>query len=362
MQIDMHYYGTYALARAAGISPQNCRVLATAAQFVDDNAHAESVEIGDGASLSGLATAHHSVDIKNIDPEDQRQIWVPFHFLPGNEGDEFTERLLCRKDSAIARQMIDHHIQLGEQPYGVALLGIAAHVYADTFSHYGFSGVSSRKNKIARKTLEFVPNAPEIDRYVRTKRDRHLKDFGAEVGWLTNIKSWLVQGASGALGHGAALTFPDRPFLTWSFEYEEGKGTKVPRNNPATFLEGCEKLHGEFSKFARLWPQHRSDAGTDFEDIRVSVARVLAVAEPKQGRIDAWTLAAREGQLGGSRFEIPEYQGVAEGEGWLAQRSRLEEMGDSVFKSSVYRFHQAAAIHRAYVLRDLLPNHGLAVA
>ena len=37
MQLDMHYYATYAMARAAGIEPDDARIIATSAQFVDDN-------------------------------------------------------------------------------------------------------------------------------------------------------------------------------------------------------------------------------------------------------------------------------------------------------------------------------------
>lgn len=36
MQTDMHYYGTYAMARAAGLNQDTCRKIAYSAQFVDD--------------------------------------------------------------------------------------------------------------------------------------------------------------------------------------------------------------------------------------------------------------------------------------------------------------------------------------
>jgi hypothetical protein len=39
MQVDMHYYGTYAMARPAGLTPEASKTIATAAQFVDDNAN-----------------------------------------------------------------------------------------------------------------------------------------------------------------------------------------------------------------------------------------------------------------------------------------------------------------------------------
>ena len=100
----------------------------------------------------------HTFDVANIDAEDQRKVWVPFHFIPGNEGDEYTERLVCRKNSDIAQEMVDHHVDLPDKRFYLPLIGITAHVYADTFSHYGFSGVSSRKNRIDSDSLRIVNN------------------------------------------------------------------------------------------------------------------------------------------------------------------------------------------------------------
>ena len=129
MQLDMHYYGTYAMARAAGLKKRASQVIATAAQFVDDNAGKESVNFRDGGRMDVEATAHHAYQIKNIDKEDQRQIWVPFHFLPGNEGDSYTARLVCRKDSAIAKEMVRFNLSIVDQPLALPLIGITAHVY-----------------------------------------------------------------------------------------------------------------------------------------------------------------------------------------------------------------------------------------
>ena len=165
MQIDMHYYGTYAMARAAGITRDAAKIIATAAQFVDDNASKESIEFRDGGRLDAEATAHHSVDRKNIDLEDQRKIWVPFHFLPGNSGRTYSERLVCQKgnESEIAQKMIAHSLSLADRPYALPLMGITAHVLADTFSHYGFSGISSRVNKAARRRGSFRKRSSASD-------------------------------------------------------------------------------------------------------------------------------------------------------------------------------------------------------
>ena len=36
MQIDMHYYGVYVLARLAGLKPDAAKIIATASQYVDE--------------------------------------------------------------------------------------------------------------------------------------------------------------------------------------------------------------------------------------------------------------------------------------------------------------------------------------
>ena len=176
----MHYYGTYAMARAAGLKKEVCETIATAAQFVDDNAEKESVEFRDGARLDVEATAHHTINVKNLDREDQRQIWVPFHFLPGNEGDSYTQRLVCKKDSEIAQEVIKFNLSLLDQPFALPLVGITAHVYADTFSHYGFSGVSSRANKIVNDSIEFHSLDPKIEEYIKDKAKEFESNYPKE--------------------------------------------------------------------------------------------------------------------------------------------------------------------------------------
>ena len=360
MQLDMHYYGTYAMARAAGMHPDACSIVATASQFVDDNAQDRDIEFRDGASIAVRATAHHATDLKNIDRKDQRRIWVPFHFLPGNEGGSFTERLICRKDSDIAREMVDHNLGQHGKPYVLELLGITAHVYADTFSHYGFSGVSSRHNKVVNDSLELSNLNPEIERYVRDKERRFKEKYGEEGGMIPNIKSWFAEELSGALGHGAVLTYPDRPYLAWSFEYEYPSARLEHRDNSLTFLEACEALHRAFRRFLGFRPDLRVDEGRDFADIGARVEEVLRVQAPQEGRIEAWKEAARDGGLFVGGEEIPDYDGDA----WKASIDALEdtEGSSAVMDLPAFRFHQAASMHRSYVLKELLPSYGLVVA
>lgn len=361
MQIDMHYYGTYAMARAAGIDSETARVIATAAQFVDDNAEKDSIEFRDGARLDAEATAHHAFNVKNIDLEDQRKIWVPFHFLPGNEGQSYTQRMLCRKDSPIAQEMLEFVLSQCKKPYGILLVGIAAHVYADTFAHYGFSGISSRRNKIEKINLDPEGQLePRIKKYLKKRQKEFEDNYSNEQGFLTNIKSWFAESLSGALGHGAAVTFPDRPYLKWSFQYEDPKGSSGLRDNPATFIEACAKLHDFFTEFVKARPDCAEGQASKFKDIEKEVAQIINVQGKKAERISAWRNAAKSGSLFASGPEsIPIYNGNS----WHNQRENLARERDSrrINKLHIYYYYQAASVYRNYVLRLLLPSKNLIV-
>ena len=381
MQKDMHYFGTYAMARAAGLAPQVCQTIATAAEFVDDNGDRETIEFPDGGRLDFVPTAHHTTDIKNIDHHDQRLIWVPFHFIPGNEGRTISERLLCRKDSEIAREMVKHNLSLADKPFGFYLAGITAHVYADTFSHYSFSGVSSRWNKIDSSSFVLVDVDPKISDHIERKATRFRKRYGKEMSDLPNIRNpekWnhtlssaisklkdrfvssAAESLSGGLGHGAAMTYPDRPYLRWQFDYEyRKKRSSGLRDNPATFLDACEKLHGMFVLLGEQNQDAKRDGGRAFEDIQDTVARILATQARRDGRERAWKNAAKAGELFVGAESILPYQGAQ----WERGLDGLRKATDSrkALDKPIFRFFQAAAAHRTFVLRDLLTRHGLVV-
>ena len=375
MHIDFHYYGTYALARAAGLNQEAARIVATAAQFVDDNAAKSHVDFEDGARIDQDATAHHLVDIANCDARDQRRVWVPFHFLPGNQGDSYTERLKCRKDSDIAQEMRDHHLSITDRDFGLHLLGITAHVYADTFSHYGFSGVSSRGNKVDNGSFRFGEDAKGVDGakqlseatrdHVGGHADRFFENFGLQGGHFANIKSFLGEKAYGTLGHGAVAKFPDYPYLVWNFDYEREDaqlgGITAVRDNPSTYLEACRALYEMFRSFVQLPHGERYSSGDhrEFGEIEAQLTTVLSAQSDKMSRCKEWKEGAPGSVFGNQNEEMPDYGGQSWNEQWDGLNGQEEY--SAATDLDVWRFYQAASLHRIYVLRDLLPKHGLIV-
>jgi len=273
-------------------------------------------------------------------------------------------------DSPVVRELRDHHLKLSNHPFSLQLLGITAHVYADTFSHFGFSGVSSRGNKVDNSSFLFHEDVedessekllPDMRTYIMEKKEGFFNSYKIE---FPNINSWLGEKAYGTLGHGAVATFPDRPYLVWSFKYERPDagidGIRSIRNNPETFLMSCRALHSMFKRFVDARSIHDNGDYVDFDEIESKVQEVLLTQANKVGRVEAWQRAAQAGQIFESGGEsIPEY----DGEAWNDRWDKLDKGSDytRAEKTPMWRFYQAASIHRTYVLRDLLPKHGLIV-
>ena len=357
MQIDMHYYGTFALARAAGINKQSARTIAYAAQFVDDNVAYDVDEHDDGSKIYAVATAHHAGDLSNREDDDQRHIWVPFHFIPGCEGSSFTEQLICRKDSAVARKMIQNAVMHGNRPYGDHLLGLSTHVYEDTFAHWGFSGVSSRRNKVIGDSFVLTQEDAVVEAALGQSFGAWIGKYGGLVKNIRARVSGMGELYSGSLGHGAVSNYPDLPFLQWQFTYEQ-TGETVYHDNPATYLEGAEKIYNIFRDYAHMHEHARTNTGVEWDVIKDKVEWIFAQEGNKWDRADIWKACSQDGDFG-LREEIPEYTA----DEWNDQCDNLEDMDEGAegLELDVHRFFRAANYHVHYVLRELLPAHGVMV-
>jgi len=62
MQMDMHYYGVYAMARAAGMRAGPAEIVATASEYVDDAIWDREVLAEDGRCILTEMTAHKLLD------------------------------------------------------------------------------------------------------------------------------------------------------------------------------------------------------------------------------------------------------------------------------------------------------------
>lgn len=365
MQTDMHYYGTYAIARMAGLSVEVAKTIAFSAQYVDDSTKNDSEEHPDGGLIYGIATAHSNGQVaKNrlVNQKEQKQVWTPFHFLPGGEGETLTQKLQCKKDSIIAQEMTKNHMAFAKNSnFGPQLMGIACHVYADTFSHYGFTGIGIDTNDVDADSIKLIDvKDPEMEAYLLNKHNRFIKKYAPSF----IIKLWraIANGAaeafSGSLGHGGVGTYPDRPYLHWQYTYENHNKTS-DRDNPATFLEGCEKMYKLLLAYGKRCDKAHKPLVL-FKDVKDKIDAILRAELPMQGRINLWKTAIITNDLYTAESdEALDYDHHI----WEKQKADFNSLPHSAMAKEldVYKFHQAATYHRYYVLKDLLPKHDIVI-
>ena len=341
MQLDMHYYATYALARAAGIKPGHAAEIAKAAQYVDvsDTAH---IELRDGRFLACATTGHRPIDARNVSQQDLAYVLIPFHFLPGDDGRTVEQRLVCQMNSTLACEVVDHALNHAETEFGLTLLGVAAHVCADTFSHFGFSGFTSDSNSIEEVALNV--RSAEILKYITEKANDFFEQ--RKHAAIDLLK----------LGHGGVAAYPDLPYLNWSFRYSDGR-TSGERDNPTAYLAACEQLHCIFLRLAKAVPDYANASDTrPFHEIRGKITDILVAEGDLHQRISMWQTAASVGNLYREAAPIPMCRETQ----FIEELAELEEQSsDSAKGNHLYRFFQAATMHRDFVVRELLPRHDL---
>ncbi len=387
MQIDFHFAATYAIARIAGFGDDEAHTIAYSAQYVDDSTTSGFIRFDNGMRFYRQATAHPPIDIFNMDNDVGAQSWLPFHFLPGNDGQDapapmdgrYWRHLVCRPDSPVARAMMRDVIEASAKhgEHSLHRLGIAAHVFIDTFAHRGFIGERTHLNE-----------ASEIETSDGVRLDKvHVPP----------------------VGHGQVNTYPDRPFLHW--RYLDSQGQVVDRDNPGDFLHAADRLCQEFQRYLA----GDADApASGLGDAKPKLAVLISRFDDEDGdeRCKRWLDALAEDYFGFGRAE-PIYVGKGDGSWkhaalgneyltWLERvqaeieklplksRTPLQRVGASLLGAGVHyaealarhfevepltftfhdgflasdykRFHDAAEEQRFAVFRKILPRFGIFAA
>ncbi len=353
MQIDMHFYGVYAMARAAGIEPEMARTIARASQFVDDAIEDDHALIANQSAIVPTMTSHKPIDYTNALAGEQWKVWVPFHFLPGSDpkANTFVERMVTLPNSEPAKHMLADTLNEKNRDYWPHLIGITAHVYADTFSHFGFVGFSSDWNRVKDDDIKItnVSKSSGIFKYIRGK----LEEFKTRViGTMAEVIP---------VGHGAVATLPDRPYLEWGFEYEthSGKLSFKRRDNKKYFEEACKNLHKYFGDFKRVsGGSGKVGPNKKWALIQKTVQALIERKGPVDERIDAWKEAIADGAF----CEVTDIDASIKYDEhrWDPGNIRHEKkLGQEIEDTDACRYIRAAWRHRTYVLHELLPQFNL---
>lgn len=162
MKDGFHYYITYLVSTYAGFSPSQAETIAYSAQFVDDNTKQFTIDKNEPYEYTNYISQTFNI----LKPrKDLMRIYPVFHFLPGDPDranprlDGLKHELVTTPASHNAKDMI-WDAGYTENLYR---LGIACHVYADTFAHQDFVGLNSVYNKMPGWINSLIPNIGHAD-------------------------------------------------------------------------------------------------------------------------------------------------------------------------------------------------------
>ncbi len=352
MQIDFHHGVTYVTARLAGFSQAEAEIVAYAAQYVDDATSSGTIQFHNRALYHRISSAHKMLDKRNVEALANHEVWLPFHFLPGNDGKQagenheggFIKKIVCRPDSPIARDMVAACIKDKDKAYGLHRLGVTMHVYADTWAHQGFAGVLHDIND--------VENAEETS---------GTGVFSSSLGrWLRDALDDTIP----PLGHGRANVFPDMPFLSW--EYENGHKEIIKRNNTEDFCTAADSLCKSMQRY-RLGDPDAVVEGLnkpDADEIRALFAGTREKDGEKRHKI--WLQAIADGTFSFGNEQLnykPRGKASWKAKALGMSHDRAVQIYDDQFlKSDWKNFHDAIQAHRFQVVHDILPRYGICAA
>lgn len=393
MQIDFHYGTTYVLARLAGFPQEAAEVIAYSAQYVDDATNAGVVSFADSEYMySRIASSHSMIDRADLVEVDNHLAWMPFHFLPGNGGfpigngpEGELDKLQCKPDSHVARDMLREASKDRKSKRGLHRLGIAMHVYADTFSHQGFVGGRCEANQVINPTsgdhvIDKDIRGHSMDGLIKGiwSRSKDLINFVIEaIRYMFREKKFPYDFYtefmhSDPLGHAAADTFPDQPYLVW--QYVDWKQNVIQRNNPQTCLQAADMM----VRAMHAW--RADDASMNLENHqginaadKVQMERLFRENKSPDSkiRLARWHDAIASGAFSFGAEILKPY--IDKGEGSWKERAigtkRVKDTGYEAFsytpdflESHWKLFHDAIQAHRSDVVREILPQYQICAA
>lgn len=354
MQIDFHHATTYVVARDAGFDHDKADTIAYAAQYVDDATSSGTVYFDNCAVYNRISSAHKMLDIRNTEELANHEVWMPFHFMPGNGGlaaglnpdGSFIDKIVCTPNSPAAQEMVRNAILEQDRAYGLHRLGVTMHVYADTWAHQGFAGVLHEINE--------VENAVETG------------NSGVFEKGLAGILRDALDDAIPPLGHGRAQTFPDMPFLKW--KYKNGRGITIPRDNTTDFLAAANHMCIAMKRYIAKDPDAMVTGLSPTTRQQIEKMFIDTTFEDGEERHQKWLEAIRKG-----KFTVCGEQNIDDYFARGKDSWKADALGTShdlpvhkyqkhFLESSWKNFHDAIHAHRFNVIYNILPKYGICAA
>lgn len=329
MEMDMHYYATYVVARCVGLTEDVALRMASASQYTDDFTTPRWLREGNvNTCVLPSAMAQGVADPRIF---DNILTEIPFHFLPGGEGESVAEKFVARRGGRGIQRMLEEVCVCRNTMYLPELMGLAAHALMDSYAHWGFSGMRGAWNMVPKESIRADMA------HLRPDREESGTGRNARAFWFAFAEPKSEAKPTGN-GHDDVGMLPDLPYMRWRCTVG---GVEGARDNPDTYIQACHALHEAFCRFKQLW--RRSGPMTAFVHLREPFMDVLSVREPSETcRSMLWQ------QVYGELFpgeRIPDY---------AEHKAALD--GDT---PAFENFSRAVTYFRSTMITSVLPSLGL---
>ncbi len=151
MNIEFHYYVIYFLALKAGFTDEDAYTVAYSSQFVDHNIISYDIKTG-SRSYATFPTQNYGF----WDDTFPKEVYIPFHFFPGNPDYENAHRLDGRKNGLNCTPngpQVKELLVSALNTRNLYRVGLALHTYADSWAHQNFSGQLEEWNIVEKRSI-----------------------------------------------------------------------------------------------------------------------------------------------------------------------------------------------------------------
>ena len=401
MDIDFHYYATYAAACKAGFTPQDATIIATAAQYVDDSNIEHISEclasvarpgrryyIEDFVPVPTVQTIEEFVRME-INPDEWgdsflnnlRQVWTVFHFLPGNykntpgmqsyngpktwknwsygKDEEDAFKMLCLPNSSLVNNIInDIRLNHRNRAYYLCLIGLRMHVLADTWAHTYYTGSPAWCINDSGEEVYSIEGQENKTR-VNWKR-LSFSDWGKNPSSIINGEiatppSPSVNSICYA-GHGRMGHLPDYPWIVYDYQPKWAGNRTIRKNNPDDYIKAFKQMVYAMSCIHNDKPfdmatPYGPDGVISKEDEK-TVRDIMLMTLNKDGREDITQRCAvwKKSLTALKLLPVADYN----------DQNWFNEFKDSKSReSNYYRFNYAARLHFDLVAKALKSDIGV---
>lgn len=341
MQEDFHFYAIYALSRSAGFSSNHSYIIAYSSQYTDDAKYKDTLKFQNGGEFSPTLTAHQylTLDLKEVkealDEKTCHEIWIPFHFLPGNKGRNDHSRMVTQPDSEVAQKLIDHFLSSEVNSFFLHRLGILLHVYADSWSHQNFLGLVHNKNDV-----------------------RDLKIIEGE-----DLLPHILELVAPKIGHVQAGKLPDEPFRIWQYKNYRNK-IVGPIHNQRRARAAALKCFDLLAKILNKFSEFKQNPELNRKKVDAQLTELFSNKNDINGRIEKWKKAISDGKFGfhPESLDLELYYNDLI---WLGKAVKVIKDEKTVelyekkpnFETSDWKyFNDAAKFHKEILLNEIFPK------